>query len=201
MADFARSNPILLQKSPWPDGTCRARRFKAAGFAESRWQAARAWVRDRTGQAAFLRDPRAGSSTQVGWRQVKVLPAFSKAARCGAELHGLNRRSRWKKSSGRGARAAGDSPGSGLCGTVLALSARLCQRAAHAFAGRAGKPLEVLCGPWARPRSLACRLGRPLGNVPPGRSGPLKRWTKLLRFSTQLKRGPLVRRPQPAPAP
>ena len=33
---------------------------------------------------------------------------------------------------------------------------------------------------------LACRLGRPLGNVPPGRSGPLKRWTKLLLVSTQL---------------
>ena len=26
---------------------------------------------------------------------------------------------------------------------------------------------------------LGCRLGRPLGNVPPGRYGPLKRWTKL----------------------
>ena len=29
-------------------------------------------VRDRTGQAAFLRDPRAGPSAQVGWRQGKV---------------------------------------------------------------------------------------------------------------------------------
>ena len=38
-------------------------------------------------------------------------------------------------------------------GTVLALSARLRQRAAHAFAGRAGGLVEVLCGPWARPRN------------------------------------------------
>ena len=35
-------------------------------------------VRDRTGQAAFLRDPRAGPSAQVGWRQVKVSSTFSK---------------------------------------------------------------------------------------------------------------------------
>ena len=37
-------------------------------------------VRDRTGQAAFLRSARAGPSAKAGWRQVKVLPAFSKAA-------------------------------------------------------------------------------------------------------------------------
>ncbi len=39
-------------------------------------------------------------------RRVKVFSQvfFKKLARCGAELHGLNRRSRWKKSSGRGAR-------------------------------------------------------------------------------------------------
>ena len=43
------------------------------------------------------------------------------------------------------------------------------------------------CAP--APLLLGCRLGRPLGNVPPGRSGPLKRWTKLLRFSTRPKRG------------
>ena len=36
---------------------------------------------------------------------------------------------------------------------MLALSARLCQRTAHAFAGRAGGLVEVLCGPWARPRN------------------------------------------------
>ena len=35
-------------------------------------------VRDRTGQAAFLRSARAGPSTQVGWRQVKVSSTFSK---------------------------------------------------------------------------------------------------------------------------
>ena len=40
--------------------------------------------------------------------------------------------------------------------------------------------------PDPRTSLLACRLGRPLGNVPPGRSGPLKRWTKLLLVSTQL---------------
>ena len=59
---------------------------------------------------------------------------------------------------------AGDSPGSGLCGTVLALSARLRQRAAHAFAGRAGGLAEVLCGPWARPRNP--RRGFLTGNSP-----------------------------------
>ena len=72
-----------------PGFSSRERRFKAAGFSEGGWQAARAWVRGRTGQAAFLRDPRAGPSTQVGWRQVKVLPAFSKAAGCRAEPYGL----------------------------------------------------------------------------------------------------------------
>ena len=35
-------------------------------------------VRDRTGQAAFLRSARAGPSTQVGWRNVKVSSTFSK---------------------------------------------------------------------------------------------------------------------------
>ena len=59
------------------------------------WKA-RAWVRDRTGQAAFLRDPRAGPSAQVGWRQVKVLPAFSKGryvpvGRCPAADRGGSR--------------------------------------------------------------------------------------------------------------
>ena len=53
-------------------------------------------VRDRTGQAAFLRDPRAGPSAQVGWRQVKVLPAFSKGryvpvGRCPAADRGGSR--------------------------------------------------------------------------------------------------------------
>ena len=48
----------------------------------------------------------------------------------------------------------------------------------------------ALSGRGALPHTplLACRLGRPLGNVPPGRSGPLKRWTKLLLVSTQLER-------------
>ena len=50
----------------------RARRFRAAELAESGWQAARAWVRGRTGQAAFLRDPRAGPSAQAWERQGKV---------------------------------------------------------------------------------------------------------------------------------
>ena len=45
-----------------------------------------------------------------------MIKLFQKFARCGAELHGLNRRSRWKKSSERGACAAGDSPGSGRGG-------------------------------------------------------------------------------------
>ena len=39
----------------------------------------------------------------------------------------------------------------------------------------------ALSGRGALPHTplLGCRLGRPLGNVPPGRYGPLKRWTKL----------------------
>ena len=60
--------------------------------------------------------------------------------------------------------SVGDSPGSGRGGTVLALSARLRQRAAHAFAGRAGELAEVLCGPWARPRNP--RRGFLTGNSP-----------------------------------
>ena len=36
-----------------------------------------------------MRSARAGPSAQVGWRQVKVLPAFSKAAGCRAEPYGL----------------------------------------------------------------------------------------------------------------
>ena len=47
---------------------------------------------------------------------------------------------------------------------MLALSARLRQRAAHAFAGRAGWLVEVLCGPWARPRNP--RRGFLTGNSP-----------------------------------
>ena len=35
-------------------------------------------VRDRTGQAAFLRSARAGPSAKAGWRQVKVSSTFSK---------------------------------------------------------------------------------------------------------------------------
>ena len=58
-------------------------------------------ARGRAGQAAFLPSARAGPSAKAGWRQVKVLPAFSKAARCGAALHDLdlNRRSRWKSAA------------------------------------------------------------------------------------------------------
>ena len=53
-------------------------------------------VRDRTGQAAFLRDPRAGPSAQVGWRQVKVSSTFSKGryvpvGRCPAADRGGSR--------------------------------------------------------------------------------------------------------------
>ena len=50
------------------------------------------------------------------------MPAFSKAAGCRAEPYGLNRRSRWKKCSERGARCEADSPGSGRGGTALAPS-------------------------------------------------------------------------------
>ena len=53
-------------------------------------------VRDRTGQAAFLRDPRAGPSAQVGWRQGKVSSIFSKGryvpvGRCPAADRGGSR--------------------------------------------------------------------------------------------------------------
>ena len=53
-------------------------------------------VRDRTGQAAFLRSARAGPSAQVGWRQVKVSSTFSKGryvpvGRCPAADRGGSR--------------------------------------------------------------------------------------------------------------
>ena len=85
-----------------------------------------------------------------------------------------------RKTSGRGARCEADSPESGRGGTP---------RGGHSSPpfleyGKAvaspPHPCKVLGF------GLACRLGRPLGNVPPGRSGPLKRWTKLLLVSTQL---------------
>ena len=93
-------------------------------------------VRGRTGQAAFLRSARAGPSAKAGWRQVKVFSQvfFKKLARCGAELHGLNRRAGGKvQRTGRTAlvpsghrsaltepagETAGDSPGSGRGGTT-----------------------------------------------------------------------------------
>ena len=53
-------------------------------------------VRDRTGQAAFLRSARAGPSAQVGWRQVKVSSTLSKGryvpvGRCPAADRGGSR--------------------------------------------------------------------------------------------------------------
>ena len=48
-------------------------------------------VRDRTGQAAFLRSARAGPSAKAGWRQVKVSSTFSKVVGCGTASHGLSR--------------------------------------------------------------------------------------------------------------
>ena len=56
---------------------------------------------------------------------------------------------------------------------MLALSARLCQRTAHAFAGRAGKPLEIL---------VASKM--PSGN--PRRGFPAKRLPQEA-FSTLLR--------------
>ena len=153
------------------------------------------------------------------------MPAFSKAAGCRAEPYGLNRRSRRKKCSGRGARCAADSPGSGRGGTALAPSTSKTPGRGGTPRGGHPSPLFLKYGKavasglgcrlgcclpvadaqhrpkWQRrpllngahrapgppaPLLLACRLGRPLGNVPPGRSGPLKRWTKLLLVSTQL---------------
>ena len=78
-------------RSQVANGALRRRGLRGGG-----WQAARAWVRDRTGQAAFLRSARAGPSTQVRWRQVKVLPAFSKGryvpvGRCPAADRGGSR--------------------------------------------------------------------------------------------------------------
>ncbi len=58
----------LESPRPVPGHSIRERRFKAPGLAESGEQAARAWV---------------------GWRNAKVLPAFSKAAGFGAAPQGL----------------------------------------------------------------------------------------------------------------
>ena len=74
--------------------------------------------------AAATAAPVLTASARPRRRRAKVFSQvfFKKLARCGAELHGLNRRSRWKRSSGRGACCEADSPGSGRGGTLLALS-------------------------------------------------------------------------------
>ena len=46
-------------------------------------------VRDRTGQAAFLRSARAGPSAKAGWRQVKVSSTFSKVVGFGVKPQDL----------------------------------------------------------------------------------------------------------------
>ena len=144
-------------------------------------------VRGRTGQAAFLRSARAGPYAQVGWRQGKV---FSQVF--------------FKKLVGFGVKPQ-DLPG--LQGVLVPGGHRsgpteaAAETAAPAFlsVSKKGGRMSPSWGasataPAATAFVLACRLGRPLGNVPPGRSGPLKRWTKLLLVSPELKRGLLGQR-------
>ena len=122
-------------------------------------------------------------------RRVKVFSQvfFKKLARCGAELHGLNRRSRWKKSSGRGARR--------WCpvGTVQRRPSRQARTQAIAPGAGAVAPSPPL--PQAKPRAL-CHPKRGT-SVPPfwsrGRQG---RWcpvgTVQRRPSRQARPTPLA---------
>ena len=110
------------------------------------------------------------------------MPAFSKAAGCRAEPYGLNRRSRRKKCSGRGARCEADSPGSGRGGTVLAPSTSKTPGRGGTPRGGHPSPLFLKYG-----KAGAAPLATPEGpGVSPQTPPPLKRWTKLLLVSTQL---------------
>ena len=66
-----------------------------------------------------------------------------------------------------------------------------CSRAAPGMTtGLAFSPRLRRCRPWGA--GLGCRLGRPLGNVPPGRSGPNPRKffeKNLTKNFTRLRRG------------
>ena len=110
------------------------------------------------------------------------MPAFSKAAGCRAEPYDLNRRSRWKKCSGRGARCEADSPGSGRGGTALAPSTSKTPGRGGTPRGGHPSPLFLKYG-----KAGAAPLATPEGpGVSPQTPPPLKRWTKLLLVSTQL---------------
>ena len=101
-----------------------------------------------------------------------MIKLFQKFARCGAELHGLKPAQPVKEMQGNARmRPQGDRARPGRGDTVLALSARLRQRAAHAFAGRAGWLVEVLVAS-KMPSGVS-----PAGSVgaercPPGTSAP-----------------------------
>ena len=94
------------QAGPWPDGTSRLLACRKGGCVAARDEP----VRGRTGQAALLRAARAEKGRR---RREKVLiKLFQKFARCGAELHGLKRRSRKKagRTAARARRAIGCPP-------------------------------------------------------------------------------------------
>ena len=140
------------QAGPWPDGTSRLLACRKGGCVAAQDKP----VRGRTGQAALLRAARAEKGRR---RREKVLiKLFQKFARCGAELHGLKRRSRKKagRTAARARRAIGCPP------------VRVRDRT-----GQAG------AWPHGTSRLLACRLGQAL--VPTGHQRPRKPFAKGLR--------------------
>ena len=142
---------------------------------------ARAWVRDRTGQAAFLRSARAGPSAQVGWRQVKVLPAFSKGryvpvGRCPAADRGGSREAGFGAQFAGGKRPAPTEPAgetsaprpSGGCGAATSRwdvaqrptePAGETRRSCLPLLPKKGGTDVPLLG-WHRARSFCLRKGR-----------------------------------------
>ena len=101
-----------------------------------------------------------------------MIKLFQKFARCGAELHGLNRRSRWKKSSGRGARAQrAIAPGAGSVAPCLPFPPASAKgRRTLSRAGQAGlRKSSAGRGP-AQEVSPAGSVGAE--RCPPGTSAP-----------------------------
>ena len=98
------------------------------------------------------------------------MPAFSKAAGCRAEPYGLNRRSRRKKCSGRGARCEADSPGSGRGGTALAPSTSKTPGRGGTPRGGHPSPLFLKYGKAGAAVSAAASVGPE--RCPPGTRTP-----------------------------
>ena len=160
---------------PWPDRTCRPLAFRKGDRAQNR--------------TVLRKSPAFWNA-----KRIKVLiKLFQKfAGDWGQRPQGLNRRSR-KESQGRchtRPEACKQGPGrfppsfserAAETSRTLAYALRAVRPAVlHSFPAK----LRFAFGRGALPHTplLACRLGRPLGNVPPGRSGPLKRLhRKLLR--------------------